>query len=83
MFADLILSRTLTALTLIQSLLFYSRQISGYYIIFAPRHIFKFPPEIWRLCTSFMLTGKELEFFFDLYNSRIVSAQVHDYANPR
>ncbi|CEJ54761.1 hypothetical protein PMG11_01056 [Penicillium brasilianum] len=62
-------ARTLTALTLIESLLFWGRLITGKYIFFVPTKIFfHLPPQVWRLATCFFLTGPDLEFVFDLYN---------------
>jgi membrane associated rhomboid family serine protease len=56
-------------LTLIESLLFWGRLITGRYIFFFPRKIFfHLPPQVWRLATCFFLTGPDLEFVFDLYN---------------
>ncbi|KAJ5888902.1 hypothetical protein N7495_008943 [Penicillium taxi] len=61
-------SRTITALTFIQSALVYSGMLSGYYVVFLPSKMLKlFVPEIWRLATPFLLTGPQLSFFFDLY----------------
>ncbi|KAJ5645556.1 hypothetical protein N7507_011567 [Penicillium longicatenatum] len=60
-------TRTITALTLIQSVLVYGGVLSGYYVVFWPSRIFKLLPEIWRLATPFLLTGPKLSFFFDLY----------------
>ncbi|KAJ5414499.1 rRNA pseudouridine synthase [Penicillium cosmopolitanum] len=60
-------SRTLTALTLVQSVLVHGRLLSGYYVIFLPRLLWKLPPQIWRLVSPFMLTGGNIAFIFDLY----------------
>ncbi|CAI7599012.1 unnamed protein product [Penicillium bialowiezense] len=60
-------SRTLTALTLVQSALMHGGLMSMYYAVFAPSLIFAFPPHLYRLVTPFLLTGKKLEFAFDLY----------------
>ncbi|KAJ5885683.1 hypothetical protein N7504_011519 [Penicillium tannophilum] len=60
-------TRTITALTLVQSVLVYGGVLSGYYVVFWPAQIFKLLPEIWRLATPFLLTGPRLSFFFDLY----------------
>ncbi|KAL1984771.1 hypothetical protein VTN96DRAFT_8712 [Rasamsonia emersonii] len=60
-------SRTLTALTFVQSALVYGGLLSGYRIIFSLDSILKFPPELWRLATPFFLTGPQLNFLFDLY----------------
>ncbi|KAJ6122577.1 Der1-like family-domain-containing protein [Penicillium capsulatum] len=66
-------SRTITALALVQSVLVYSGVLSGYYAVFLPGRIFKLFPEIWRVATPFLLTGPNLSFFFDLYFCMISS----------
>jgi hypothetical protein len=63
------LSRTLTALTLIQSALVHGGLMNFYHVLFLPSLIFKWRPEIWRLATPFLLTGPGLSFVFDLYFS--------------
>ncbi|CAI7628444.1 unnamed protein product [Penicillium manginii] len=60
-------SRTITALTLAQSILVHGGLLSGYYVVFLPRLLWKLPPQIWRLVSSFMLTGSGISFIFDLY----------------
>ncbi|KAJ6021632.1 derlin-1 [Penicillium herquei] len=60
-------SRTITALTLVQSVLVHGGVLSGYYVLFLPSHVFRLLPQIWRLATPFLLTGPKLSFFFDLY----------------
>ncbi|KAJ5953434.1 hypothetical protein N7454_000330 [Penicillium verhagenii] len=60
-------TRTITALTLVQSALVYGGVLNGYHVIFWPDRIFKLLPEIWRLATPFLLTGPNLSFVFDLY----------------
>ncbi|KAJ5584073.1 derlin-1 [Penicillium hispanicum] len=60
-------ARTITALTMVQSVLVYSSLLSGYYVVFLPGQMFKLLPEVWRLATPFLLTGPKLSFFFDLY----------------
>jgi Derlin-2/3 len=52
----------------IQSLLVYGGVMSADWIWFDPRRMFfKLPPQVWRLATSFLLTGPRLDFIFDLY----------------
>lgn len=42
--------------------------MSYYYILFYPALLYKkFPPQIWRLVTSFWLTGPQLSILFDPY----------------
>ncbi|KAF7170431.1 hypothetical protein CNMCM5623_002888 [Aspergillus felis] len=60
-------TRTLTALTFAQSALVYGGLLSGYYVVFIPRLIFRLPPQLWRLFSPFLLTGSGLSFIFDLY----------------
>ncbi|ODM23568.1 hypothetical protein SI65_01157 [Aspergillus cristatus] len=60
-------TRTITALTFVQSLLVYGGLHNSYYVPYLTRLVFKFPPEIWRLGSSFLLTGPKLDFIFDLY----------------
>ncbi|KAE8334697.1 hypothetical protein BDV24DRAFT_156659 [Aspergillus arachidicola] len=60
-------TRTLTALTFVQSALVYGGLLSGRYVIFRPGLVFKLFPEAWRLLSSFFLTGPRLDFILDLY----------------
>ncbi|PKX96765.1 centromere/microtubule-binding protein Cbf5 [Aspergillus novofumigatus IBT 16806] len=60
-------TRTLTALTFAQSALVYGGLLSGYYVVFIPRLLFRLPPQLWRLFSPFLLTGSGLSFIFDLY----------------
>lgn len=54
----------------VESVLVLSGLVNGYYIIFGSEYIFKFPlPELWRLVSSFLLTGGGFNFVFDLYFS--------------
>lgn len=62
-------TRTLTALTFVQSALVYGGLLSGRYVIFRPGLVFKLLPEAWRLLSSFLLTGPRLDFILDLYFS--------------
>ncbi|KAJ5095136.1 hypothetical protein N7532_007427 [Penicillium argentinense] len=61
-------SRTITALTFIQSTALYGGVLSGYWVIWVPRLIFQVPPQIWRLALPFFITGPKLSFIFDLYH---------------
>lgn len=64
----MLMRRTLTALTLITSLLVYGGLLSFARVVFYLPWIFKFPvPEIWRLFTSFWMTGPSLSILFDTY----------------
>ncbi|RKF64171.1 Derlin-2 [Golovinomyces cichoracearum] len=72
------ISRTLAASAFLLSVSVYTGLVPGYLVIFLPESIFKFPPQIWRLFTSFLITGKELSIIFDTffiyqYGSRLES----------
>lgn len=48
----------------------YGGLVSSYYAGFYPSLIFfSWPPQLYRLVTSFALTGPKLEFVFDVYSS--------------
>jgi len=69
-------SRTLTAATLVVSILAHTGLISFYWFVFYVPNFLKLPPEIWRLATCFMLTGPQLgilldPFFLYTYGSRL------------
>ena len=66
-------SRTIVAAMLVESALVHSGLVSGTRVIFYTSWIFKFPPELWRLLSSFLLTGGGLSFLFDLYFSKSTS----------
>ncbi len=66
-------TRTITALTFIESALVHSQSLSYYFVPFIPQLLFKFRPEIWRLCTPYLLTDPKLNFVFDLYFSMPVN----------
>ncbi|RKF80940.1 Derlin-3 [Golovinomyces cichoracearum] len=73
------ISRTLAASAFLLSVSVYTGLVPGYLVIFLPKSIFKFPPQLWRLFTSFLITGKELGIIFDTffiyqYGSRLESA---------
>ena len=53
----------------VESALVYSGSINFHYIPYANPFIFKFPPEVWRLLTPFLLTGPGISFVIDLYFS--------------
>ena len=50
-----------------ESALIHGGLVSYAYAAFYQPWIFKFPPEVWRLLTSFLLTGGGFSFVFDLY----------------
>ncbi|PQE16614.1 centromere microtubule-binding Cbf5 protein [Rutstroemia sp. NJR-2017a BBW] len=61
------ISRTLAAGALTLSILVYTRMLPGYYVIFYLSSLLKFPPQLWRLLTSFLITGPDLGIIFDTY----------------
>ncbi|KAA8573201.1 hypothetical protein EYC84_003706 [Monilinia fructicola] len=61
------ISRTLAAATLSLSILVYTHLLPGYYVVFWPQSILQFPPQLWRLLTSFLVTGPDLGILFDTY----------------
>lgn len=56
--------------------------LSGYYVFFTPSLLFKLPPQIWRMFTSFLLTGSGISFIFDLYFMYHYSSSL-EIASPR
>ena len=62
-------SRTLTVITLVQSLGVWGGFMSAWHILLIPEYILTFPPQIWRFVTAFCLTGKKFNVLIDLYNS--------------
>lgn len=64
----MLMGRTLTAATLVTSLLVYGHLLSGQYVIFYLPWVFmKLPPQLWRIVTSFWLTGPGLGILLDPY----------------
>ncbi len=53
----------------VESALVYSGSIDFRYVPYYSPFIFKFPPELWRLVTTFLLTGNGISFVIDLYFS--------------
>ncbi|KAL2419794.1 hypothetical protein ABEF95_003045 [Exophiala dermatitidis] len=60
-------TRTIVAAMFVESALVHSGLLSPMWIIFHPSFVLKFPPELWRLLSSFILTGGGFSFVFDLY----------------
>ena len=64
----MLIGRTWTALTFLTSCCVYGGVISGARLIFAPSYVFKLPvPELWRIFTSFCITGSGWEVLYDTY----------------
>jgi len=61
------ISRTLAAGALTLSILVYTHMLPGYHVIFYLAPLLKFPPQLWRLFTSFLITGPDLGIIFDTY----------------
>ncbi|MCJ1248288.1 hypothetical protein MMC30_005505 [Trapelia coarctata] len=60
-------SRTLTAAVFVVSVVVYGGLLNAHRIIFTWPFITKFPPEVWRFFTSFLLSGPQLGIIFDPY----------------
>ncbi|KAI9049287.1 hypothetical protein LZ554_007133 [Drepanopeziza brunnea f. sp. 'monogermtubi'] len=61
------ISRTIALTAFVLSISVYSGLLSGYYVLFHLSLLWRLPPQIWRLATSFLLTGKDLSILFDTY----------------
>lgn len=59
--------RTLAAATVTLSILVHIHFLSPAYVIFSPSFLWRFPPQLWRLVTSFMVTGPGFGILFDTY----------------
>lgn len=89
LFFFLLYRRTIVASAVVMSALVYGRILSGYSILFSLPKIFSFPPEPWRLVTSFLLTGSGMQILFDSYfcewiRSRLIGpiARCHTHFSP-
>lgn len=63
-------TRTLTAATLVTSVLVHTELIPAYYVLYIPKLLFRMPPklpEIWRLLTPFLITGPKFGILMDPY----------------
>jgi len=59
--------RTLAVSALTLSILVYTKILSGYWVVFYLPAFLKLPPQLWRLFTSFLITGPSLGILFDTY----------------
>jgi Derlin-2/3 len=59
--------RTMATATFIVSVGIYTGLFPYKWFFFHPSLLWKIPPEIWRLATSFMITGPQLSVLFDTY----------------
>lgn len=62
--------RTIVAAMFVESALVYSGSVNYRYVPYHNAYMLKFPPELWRLVTSFLLTGPGFSFVFDLFFSK-------------
>jgi Derlin-2/3 len=60
-------SRTIAASAFTLSILTYTGYIPFYYVAFVPSAFVKLPPQLWRLVTSFLITGPKWGIIFDTY----------------
>lgn len=61
--------RTLTAATLLVSVLVHTEMIPFYYVAFVQKLILQMPPkwpEIWRVVTAFLVTGPKFGILMDV-----------------
>jgi len=63
------IARSAVTAMLLMSAAVHFGMLSGTYIIFHQYFLWKFPPQIWRLFTAFLLTGPQLGLLFDAYFS--------------
>ncbi|KAI9837565.1 MAG: hypothetical protein M1819_007216 [Sarea resinae] len=61
------ITRTLTAATVLTSVLVHTRLLNWTYVMFYLPYLFKLPPQLWRCVTSFLVTGGGLGILFDSY----------------
>lgn len=54
----------------VESALVHSGLVNYMRVMYMTPLLFKFPPELWRLLSSFILTGGGFNFVFDLYFSK-------------
>lgn len=65
--------RTIVAAMAVESVLVYGGLLSGYWVVFAPEFLWKLPPQLWRICSAFLLTNRGLNALFDLYFTWVYS----------
>lgn len=63
----LTLRRTFATLAFALSITLHLGFLPGSWFIYHPYYLWKFPPEIWRIVTSFFITGSGLNLLFDTY----------------
>ncbi|CAH0024234.1 unnamed protein product [Clonostachys rhizophaga] len=75
-------TRTFTAITVVLSLGVILGALSDKTFAYYPLYVYKFPPEIWRCVTGFMITGSGMSFLFQSYHLFIYMSQL-EVGNPR
>jgi len=75
----LIQSRTLALSAFVLSIGVYTGMLPGYYVIWHTPYIWQFPPQLWRLVTSFLMTGPDLGILFDTYFRRSTGSAAHQH----
>uniref|UniRef100_A0A8H7TSB2 Derlin n=1 Tax=Bionectria ochroleuca TaxID=29856 RepID=A0A8H7TSB2_BIOOC len=75
-------TRTFTAITVVLSLGVILGALSDKTFAYYPLYVYKFPPEIWRCVTGFMITGSGMSFLFQSYHLYIYMSQL-EVGNPR
>jgi Derlin-2/3 len=76
------LSRTLTTVVFCLSLSVWVGPLSYSPFVYEPARVGKFPPEVWRLVTGFLLTQPQLGLIFDTFHV-YTGIQRLEVANPR
>lgn len=80
--ADSARSRTLTSITAVLSLSVHLSFLPFQWFIHHPYYLWKFPPQIWRLVTCYLITGSGLGMLFDSYFLYHYLSQLEN-GNPR
>jgi hypothetical protein len=76
------ISRTVAATAFVTSLGVHFGVLPYEYFIHHPAFLFQFPPQPWRLVTSFLITGNGLSLLFDTYFLYQYMSQL-EVGNPR
>ncbi|KAG6257431.1 hypothetical protein E4U49_006791 [Claviceps purpurea] len=76
------MSRTIATFTFVVSAGVVLGMLPAKYFIFHPFYLFRFPPQIWRLATSFLITSPGIGLLFDTYFLYTYLCQL-EVGNPR
>ncbi|KAG6040329.1 hypothetical protein E4U41_000886 [Claviceps citrina] len=76
------MSRTIATFTFVVSAGVVLGMLPAKYFIFHPFYLFQFPPQIWRLATSFLITSPGIGLLFDTYFLYTYLCQM-EVGNPR